>query len=127
MGWVQITKAGVSALTPSIKVSRTGRIILNESAFSAIGRPEKVLLYFNQDTDQIAIAPADPAASNSFSVHKLGATRFAVTARQMINQLQLRPLKAKSISARLEDDKLVADLEAIRSAPQAPDRKPKSR
>jgi hypothetical protein len=39
--------------------------------------------------------------------------------------LELRPVKAKSIPARLEDDKLVADLEAVRSAPQAPDRKPK--
>ena len=68
MGWVQITKAGASALTPSIKVSRTGRITLNEAAFSAIGRPQKVLLYFNKETDQVAIAPADTDANHSFSV-----------------------------------------------------------
>jgi hypothetical protein len=127
MGWVQVTKAGVSALTPTIKVSRTGRIALNDPAFTAIGRPQKVLLYFNQDTDQIAIAPADAETPQSFSVRKLGATRFAVSARQMINQLELRPLKAKAIPARLEEDKLVADLEPIRSSPQAPDRKPKQR
>jgi hypothetical protein len=125
MGWVQITKAGASALTPSIKVSRTGRITLNEAAYSAIGRPQKVLLYFNKETDQVAIAPADADANHSFSVRQFGATRFAFAARQMINQLELRPVKAKSIPARLEDDKLVADLEAVRSAPQAPDRKPK--
>ena len=125
MGWVQITKAGTSALTPSIKISRYGRITLNDAAYTAIGRPEKILLFFNRETDQVAIAPADTDANDFFRVRQFGGTRFAIAARQVINQLELRPAKAKSVPVRLEGERLVADLEAVRSAPQAPDRKPK--
>jgi hypothetical protein len=47
-----------------------GRLLLNRKAFETIGKPQRVLLYFNRNKDTIGVRPAHDRLAEAFPVRR---------------------------------------------------------
>jgi hypothetical protein len=47
-----------------------GRLLLNRKAYQAIGKPQRVLLYFNRNKDKIGVRPAHDRLAEAFPVRQ---------------------------------------------------------
>lgn len=58
-----------------VTLSGKGKLLLNRKAHAAIGKPERVLLYFNRKKDTIGIRPAHDRLAEAFPVRETGGSR----------------------------------------------------
>ncbi|MEQ1643119.1 MAG: hypothetical protein ABL959_06720 [Pyrinomonadaceae bacterium] len=55
-----------------VTLSGKGKLLLNRKAYSVIGNPKRVLLYFNRKTDSIGIRPAHERLAEAFPARVTG-------------------------------------------------------
>ena len=53
-----------------VTINRRGMIYLNSKAYKAFGNPQAVAIYYNRDSDSIALEPAYPRFVENFQVIK---------------------------------------------------------
>jgi hypothetical protein len=70
--WEKFTGGPASGSSDSVRVTlnRRGLIYMNTKAYSAIGRPKAVALFYNREADAIAVQPAYPRFEQNFQVVK---------------------------------------------------------
>ncbi len=55
-----------------VTLSGKGKLLLNRKTHAVIGKPERVLLYFNRKKDTIGIRPAHERLAEAFPVRETG-------------------------------------------------------
>lgn len=55
-----------------VTLSGKGKLLLNRKAHAIIGKPQRVLLYFNRKNDKIGVRPAHDRLETAFPVREAG-------------------------------------------------------
>lgn len=101
---------------PNASVSRNGHITLNDAATSIFGRPEFVVMLFDQSTRRIGLRRATTEA-NARPLRKAGAQgTWVLAAEGFLKRFGIPHDEGRSYEPSLEDDILVIDLNQPKAA-----------
>jgi hypothetical protein len=68
-----------------------GVIYLNQNVYRMMGQPGAVALYYSDETDTIAIEPADPRSNEHFPLLRKGKTGWEISSGNFCGHYELRP------------------------------------
>lgn len=89
------------ALPPELTLSSNGMMIINESAWGAMGEPERVLVYYDSKEEVIGLAPAsEEEAGIGYSVSPNSADRYQFSARGLYTAYDLGPKAGRRMAGR---------------------------
>lgn len=95
---------------PAIVLQASGGIGLNDKAYEAIGTPEYVQLYYDEDARRIGVKATVKTDSYGYPVRESGDRSFIVSARSFYSYYGINPEATARYRAELDGDMLVADL-----------------
>ena len=80
--WEKFTGTPFVAFNDRIYVtlSGKGKLLLNRKAHAIIGKPERVLLYFNRKKETIGIRPAHERLADAFPIREAGGSHVVYIA-----------------------------------------------
>jgi hypothetical protein len=91
-----------------VSLSRKGKLHINKKTYELLGKPQRVLLYFNRKKDQIGVRPAHERLADAFPIRRNGSSYCFYIAGFMRNYGIKLSTTEKFIAPEFNDNGLLA-------------------